>query len=356
MQRTKFESKAYPCVFFGYDEMASAAILGKLPGFGIIYSAHGQYNDEDFPCRAMDYRGWDSTHTYDVVEDEPLAKWLGPGDHQPTSPYPWITPAMPVTPQSQEGPSTQSAAPPLVRHQQGGQHRASIPGASGTPDQQPTSVPGLRRSTRGWHPSATALERIAANDPTAEIAAQVDDLLKDGEESVFQTMDNEFFQADLAHSTQDIEIPRTFAQVLRLPQEEKMKWIRACQRESASHLAIPSISGVLRQDEWTKAPPVRLTWVFAKKDIYKARIVLLGQHMQEGIHFNDTHSPVPSVTCVRLVLALTAASQRKLTQMDVKTAFLNAPIDIELDVILPDGFGPGENNEQFSSFANDVGL
>ena len=194
------------------------------------------------------------------------------------------------------------------------------------------------------------MERIAANDPTAEIAAQVDDLLKDGEENVFQTMDNEFFQADLAYSTQDIEIPRTFAQVLRLPQEEKMKWIRACQRESASHLAIPSISGVLRQDQWTKAPPVRLTWVFAKKDIYKARIVMLGQHMQEGIHFNDTHSPVPSVTCVRLVLALTAASQRKLTQMDVKTAFLNAPIDIELDVILPDGFGPGENNEQFNSF------
>ena len=36
--------------------------------------------------------------------------------------------------------------------------------------------------------------------------------------------------------------------------------------------------------------------------------------------------------------------------MDVKTAFLNAPIDIEPDVILPDGFATGGNDEQFNSF------
>jgi hypothetical protein len=92
-----------------------------------------------------------------------------------------------------------------------------------------------------------------------------------------------------------------------------------------------------------------LTWVFAKKEIYKARIVMLGQRMEEGVHFNDTHAPVPSVTCVRIILALTASTKRLLTQLDVKTAFLNAPIDIALDVILPEGFGTGDNDEQFSS-------
>ena len=71
--------------------------------------------------------------------------------------------------------------------------------------------------------------------------------------------------------------------------------------------------------------------------------------MQGGIHFNDTHAPVPSVTCVRLILALTASGRRHLTQMDVKTAFLNAPIDIELDVILPEGFGTGGDDKQYSS-------
>ena len=78
---------------------------------------------------------------------------------------------------------------------------------------------------------------------------------------------------------------------------------------------------------------------------------MLGQNMQGGVHFNDTHAPVPSVTCVRFILALTAAGRRHLTQMDVKTAFLNAPIDIELDVILPEGFGTGVDDEQYASAA-----
>ena len=72
--------------------------------------------------------------------------------------------------------------------------------------------------------------------------------------------------------------------------------------------------------------------------------------MVEGVHFNDTHAPVPSVTCVRAILAITAATRRNLTQLDVKTAFLNAPIDIELDVILPEGFGTGRGgDEEFCS-------
>ena len=46
------DSKSFHRVFFGYDHAASAAILEKLPGMSILYSAHGRYNDEDFPCRS----------------------------------------------------------------------------------------------------------------------------------------------------------------------------------------------------------------------------------------------------------------------------------------------------------------
>ena len=172
------------------------------------------------------------------------------------------------------------------------------------------------------------MQQIAANDLPGDVAARVDELLLEEEDLTLPAEKSEFFQSEVAHSTQDSDVPRTYAQVLRLPPDEKLKWLQACRRERASHITIPSISGVLNPDQWTKAPPVRLTWVFAKKDVYKARIVMLGQHMQEGVHFNDTHSPVPSVTCVRLILAITAAERRDLTQMDVKTAFLNAPIDI----------------------------
>ena len=121
-----------------------------------------------------------------------------------------------------------------------------------------------------------------------------------GDDSVFLTNEaaakDRLFQEDLAFSTQDRYIPRSYAQILHLPGEERDRWLQACRRECRSHLSIPSISRPLQPSEWTKAPPVRLTWVFAKKEVYKARIVMLGQRMVEGVHFNDTHAPVPSVT------------------------------------------------------------
>ena len=226
-------------------------------------------------------------------------------------------------------------------------------GNTGTTPPAPMSAPshthqGIepRRSKRAWCPSTKALEQIVANE---ELAAAVDDLFAgaDSTMDVTRASSNPFFQTEVAFAAQDLDVPRSYAQILRLPHEEKEKWIAACRRECQSHLQIPSISGTLAQHEWTQAPAVRLTWVFAKKGIYKARIVMLGQHMQGGVHFNDTHAPVPSVTCVRIILALTASARRHLTQMDVKTAFLNAPMDIELDVLLPEGFGTGVDDQQY---------
>ena len=64
--------------------------------------------------------------------------------------------------------------------------------------------------------------------------------------------------------------------------------------------------------------------------------------MREGVHYNNTHAPVPSPTLIRLFFALIAVDAHDFTQLDIKTASLTAPIDIELDVILPNGFGWGE--------------
>ena len=78
MKRSRFDAKSFPCVFFGYDDAASAAILGKLPGMSILYSAHGRYNDEDFPCRSMGTRVWESTSSYDNPQSNPSDVWFGP--------------------------------------------------------------------------------------------------------------------------------------------------------------------------------------------------------------------------------------------------------------------------------------
>ena len=214
----------------------------------------------------------------------------------------------------------------------------------------PGTVPSYsatRRSARVWQPSRQALENI------------VDEVtcLEENVEAVFTTADevtstlSNGLGVDYAFATQKTGVPRTYTQILALPQTEKSKWLAACRAESDSHLAIPSIGRRLSPAHYTKAAPIRLSWVFVVKPTgdYKARIVMMGQHMKEGIHFNDTHAPVPSPTIVRLFFAITARGGRDFTQLDVKTAFLTAPLDIELDVLLPQGFGRGGDEHEYTS-------
>ena len=89
------------------------------------------------------------------------------------------------------------------------------------------------------------------------------------------------FEEDLLYATQDQLVPRSYAQVMRLPPGEREPWLKACRVQCQSFLAIPAISGVLQPSQWTKAPPIRLSWVLSTKPATgepKARIVMLGTH------------------------------------------------------------------------------
>ena len=126
--------------------------------------------------------------------------------------------------------------------------------AAGSTEDQRVEMPdsnGLRRSKRSWCPSSKALEQIVAGE---DLAAAVDDLLtgEDSASCVSQVYDNPFFQSEIVFATQDVDVPRTYAQMLRLPMGERIKWIAACRRECQSHLQIPSISGILKQTEWPR--------------------------------------------------------------------------------------------------------
>ena len=50
-QQAKFGPKTVSCIYLGFDDNALSFILGKLPNFGIVHSAHAVFNDDDFPCR-----------------------------------------------------------------------------------------------------------------------------------------------------------------------------------------------------------------------------------------------------------------------------------------------------------------
>jgi hypothetical protein len=86
-------------------------------------------------------------------------------------------------------------------------------------------------------------------------------------------------------------------------------------------------------------------WVFRNKQdengvvtTNKARLVALGFTQVEGLDFEETYAPVARLEAIRMLLAFAAHDDFKLYQMDVKSAFLNAPIQELVYVEQPPGF------------------
>jgi Reverse transcriptase (RNA-dependent DNA polymerase) len=78
-------------------------------------------------------------------------------------------------------------------------------------------------------------------------------------------------------------------------------------------------------------------WVYKTKtdsqgnvESYKARLVAKGFTRQQGVHYDNTFSPVSKKDSLRIILALVAHYNLELHQMDVKNIFLNGDLHEEI--------------------------
>jgi len=93
-------------------------------------------------------------------------------------------------------------------------------------------------------------------------------------------------------------------------------------------------------------------WVFKiKRDAagnverYKARLVARGFMQEQGVDFSETFAPVAKFASIRVLLAIAAAEDLELHQLDVDTAFLNGDLKEEIYMKQPVGFEePGREN------------
>jgi hypothetical protein len=133
--------------------------------------------------------------------------------------------------------------------------------------------------------------------------------------------------------------PQSYEEAIASP--ESKQWKAAMEDE---------INSLKENDTFTLTPLpesrkiVGGRWVYTIKEsangseTYKARYVAKGYSQVKGIDYQETFAPTANLTSVRVLMQLAAQHDLTLHQMDVKTAYLNAPIDCDIYMEQPEGF------------------
>ena len=336
----KLSARAVECVFLGVDSMKQGYRLYRLDNSSICISRN-------------------------VVFDESVFPWLDA--HGGTVPQPAGDAYVPVEVVGADDDSESSA--PKSAWQ-----RESQPAAPAT------STRSLRRNPE---PSAQALRNIAGD--AADVAVS-DDEMPDLVSSSDDDSDDDSLP-DLASDTSsdesddghdditpsvyfarsnraarfnrprfkrkkskshDPDEPSTRKKMLQLPKSVRDKWF------GAEHEEMDSIK---KRKTWIEVPeeeakqagrePLGNKWVYKIKrnvdhsvERYKARLTVQGFKQIYGLDYEEVFSAVAQLKSFRLLLALSLVFNWKVTQVDIKCAFLHGDLKETVYMKHPDGY-PG---------------
>ena len=148
--------------------------------------------------------------------------------------------------------------------------------------------------------------------------------------------------------TYDDDEPSSYTEAMSTP--DAAQWRAAIDSE---------LDSLKRTGTWTLTPlaagrqAIGSRWVLRIKrkadgtvDKYKARLVAKGYAQKAGTDYDETFAPVAKFTSIRMLLALAAHHDFEIHQMDVKTAFLNGDLDVDIYMEQPEGYSTSAPGDQ----------
>ena len=143
--------------------------------------------------------------------------------------------------------------------------------------------------------------------------------------------------------TQLVDAPTTFKQAVTGP--DGPQWRAAAQKEYDTAVKMGTWEVIPRVCLPAGSNVITVKWVFKRKHDasgtpteYKARMTPHGYKQVEGVDYYETYAQVGKYKTLRVLLSLAAHFDLELEQLDVPSAFLNADLDEDIYMELPEGF------------------
>lgn len=352
--RTKLEPKSIKCVLLGFSDYYKGYKLYSIEHKRIFFSRDVLFREEEFQHAAQlknSSKDNDKKKAGNPIEvSNPYEALIGIHDEEVDTDEVGIIDAFDK--ESAAEPSTESEEKAeekedIVQEENNNEEAVSEPEpqeekAQEAPPQRVRMSRELRRLAQGNHHQMFSGPRDSRRNAPLDPGAVITDS-KQMEEFSQSVTDHED-ETDYCFVA-SVEEPESYADAMK--SENATEWKEATDKEYQS---------LIDNKTWTKCrlpngrKAIGCKWIYKAKinkdgeiERYKARLVAKGYSQKEGIDYKETFAPVLKYKSLRILLAIAAIKDLEIKQMDVETAFLNAPMKEEVYMEQPEGFHDGDN-------------
>jgi hypothetical protein len=328
--RPKMDPKSIKCIFVGYADDHS----------GDTYKFYNHVTRKTILSR--DVHQWMEWHgRVTATDDVPLFTELSKLQSESV-----ILPSSPVIPIL-----SQSVADDLLDD-------IDIPANMTPSDDRPVPVPvrvapPARRNLESSMLPTGAITRARARTMNVRFASDVlshrSDTTADTEDDADLIAMNASLQSD-----PQLGVPKNYKELIRLNDKT---WIKSLNDELENFLKRDAWEFLPRQNLPPNRKTLRCRWIFKEKvdKTKKSRTVVRGYEQEPGVDYVESFSPLATNTTIKVVLATALEygekfNDWKIEMVDVEAAFLNAPVDTDVYIEMPEGL-----REYFLSKGKDIG-